>query len=114
MRKPQITQIFTDIDDVRYDYDKWIWPDKISYIVLKDNSIIRMAPHTMLYFDGTSQNWMLYVANGIRDNVNKTYVMPEPGVVHPDNVKRMVSVVTFRNINHVVMVHPDNWFGGGI
>ena len=110
MTNNQLTQIFTDIDDVAYDFTQWIWPKKIAYIVLKDNSILYTDSQTMLLFHKTDK--LLYVASGITDTVNNIVFMPKPGVYEKENVERINKVIDFDNINHVVLWYDGIYFPG--
>lgn len=110
MKDNQIQQIFTDLNDTDYAFGKWIHPTKISYIVLKDNSILRTDKNLMFFFHKTDQ--LLYVASGIWNEVNQVSIMPRSDTAHQENVDRMVSIIAFENINNVSLNYKGEYFGG--
>lgn len=106
----QLTQVFTDMNDSDYGFGKWIYPDKISYIVLKDNSLLRTDRNLMFFFHQTEK--LLYVASGMWDKINNVSVMPKTNTTAVENTDRFVSVIDFKNINNIVLKYYGTYLGG--
>lgn len=109
MNELQFQEIFKDINSSKYGFDKWIHPDEISYVVMKDNSSLRIDNQMMLYFDKI--DGLVYVAAGILDVVNRPN-MPTTGVTDESNLERVLSVINFDNFNSIVLHHNGTYFGG--
>ena len=110
MKKIQLTQILTDVNDASYAYNTWVQPNKFAYIVLKDNSLLYISDRDMWYLDDTDE--VLYVADALYNETNKALQMPTTGVVHQDNVDRIHAMIDFDNINHVILHYQGEYLGG--
>lgn len=111
MKKIQMTQILSDIDDTSYAYKTWFKPSKIAYVVLKDNSILYIGERDMWYIDDTDE--ILYVASALKNSNTGNLQMPTTGILNQSNIDRLTTVVDFENINHIVLQHQGQYLGGG-
>ncbi len=111
MKKVQITQLFSDVNDSYYGFKRWFKPKVFAYIVLKDNSLLYIGDRDMWYFDDT--DGILYVASALLNTTTGELQMPTTGVTNQSNVDRMHNIIDFDNINHIVLNFQGQYLGGG-
>jgi len=110
MKKIQLTQILADINDTSYIYNSWFKPSKFAYVVLKDNSLLYIGERDMWYLDGTDE--LLYVASALKNDTTGDLQMPTTGITNQNNIDRVIVIVDFENINHMVLQHQGQYLGG--
>lgn len=111
MTELQLTQIFTDVEELSYGFNTWFKPHRFAYVVLKDNSLLYIGAKDMWYFDNT--DGLMYVAGAITTALTGELSMPAEGVEDQDNVDRMSVAIDFENINHMVLKYQGQYLGGG-
>lgn len=111
MTNAQLTQIFTDINEVTHDFNQWFKPSKFAYVVLKDNSLLYIGDRDMWYLDDT--DGLMYVASALTNSLNGELQMPTTGIVAQSNIDRMTVIIDFENINHMILNYQTQYLGGG-